>query len=227
MTNDDERDYAEEAWQRDNSDEKREAAAETTPEATCDCHGTLHAVGEGSCVLSTEEESAGYPTLSLALRMVEEATVGALIVTAREAVADWDAGRPEGMTGQALRDVVAGLLALRDKDTDHIFDLVRQVDEGLAARDRIAALTAERDEAGRQAAVVAGQVRQLTDEVHKRCRQIGELTADRDRLAAQQADLLAERRDLLALRRGVEALAEDYDLVEAKDLRELLGGGQS
>ncbi len=60
-----------------------------------------------------------------------------LVDAARQAVADWNDGRSAGPAGQALRDAVVGLLDLRAKDTDHIFDLVRQVDEGLAERDRL------------------------------------------------------------------------------------------
>ena len=102
-----------------------------------------------------------------------------LVDAARQAVADWNDGRSAGPAGQALRDAVVGLLDLRDKDTDHIADLVQQLDAALAARDRAAG------EHARQLAQVAIKTGVVLAE---RGEEIAALTADRDRLAADLAE---------------------------------------
>ncbi len=87
-----------------------------------------------------------------------------LVDTARQAVLDWDDGRPEGMTGQAWRDVVAGLLDVKDQlvvrveeAKDRVADLALDASRVLAERgEEIAALTAERDR-------LAAQVQRIRD----------------------------------------------------------------
>ncbi len=135
MYSDDERDYAEEAWQRDYSDEKREAPGMTPQE---------------------------------------------LVDAGRQAVADWNDGRSAGPAGQALRDAVVGLLDLRAKDTDHIADLVGQVDAALAERDRLLV-------ALRMAGAAQADRAMLRVEVEGLRRELVETRAERDRLTGEVA----------------------------------------
>ena len=74
---------------------------------------------------------------------------------------------------------MVGLLDLRDKATDHIADLVGQLDAALAERDRAAS------ENARQLAQVAIKTGVVLAE---RGEEIAALTAERDRLAADLAE---------------------------------------
>ncbi len=149
-----------------------------------------------------------------------------LVDAARQAVADWNDGRSAGPAGQALRDVVAGLLALRDKDTDHIADLVAQLDAALADRD-VALRMAGAAQADRAALRVEIEAvgRELVETRDNRDRLVDEHGARLAQVAVETGRVLAERGEEIAALTaerdravtGVRVL-DDLRMAEIRDL---------